>query len=214
MRCYEALYEKGRSDSTRLDSMRFHLQQVLSCRGPLLLLLAVLSLCVASARTTTPSLFPSRKYAPQVDPQKLSLRKELLRGFASANITTASSMLRQPKRDVAHYCHGANPCNIETTPCYVNWDYLVLSTQYVNGAATFNLNIANGNADILVGPQSGHYWEGCCGGADCKYTKATSMRYEGGCGNQTAVVSMWNHNYVEKEAFLFVFNDGLTPGPN
>jgi hypothetical protein len=136
--------------------------------------------------------------------------------LSASNATAATTQLGL--KDDYHGCNNANPCSITCSPCYSNWDYILVDTPTLSSNSTINVDVTNGNANRCFGPASHYYWEGCCGPdktSDCSWKGVTGNKYQGSCKGQGATyVSLWNNNYVEQEIDIFLFNLGIGPGPN
>ena len=146
---------------------------------------------------------------------------EQIAEYDQIRLAAKVASLHNPIKDpVFHSCNNGNPCSLSMTPCYDNWDYIIVNTTHVNSNSIINVNIVNGNANILIGPDTSTYWAGCCGqnnpaDQDCTWNSVSGVKYGGTCKDQPyTVVMTWNNNYVESELDVFIFNDGIGPGPN
>ena len=162
---------------------------------------------------TTEAEFLSNHTAHEV--QAIDARREIAKRRWQYHDASDRARLK----DVAHFCTSSNPCTITTSPCYVNWDYVVVNTTFVNATSIINIAIANGNADVAIGPLPEASFSSCCGpdgATDCQWYGVTGTKYGGTCTSQGlyTVVSLWNHNYVESEYVTLTFNDGVGPGPD
>ncbi len=136
-----------------------------------------------------------------------------------ASSRSAGAALLKDLKDDVHSCNNANPCTVTCSPCYHNWDYIVVNTTHLNSNSIINLNVENGNANVQLGPDTGHYWGGCCGqdqpaDQDCNWDSVTGVKYGGTCkGQQYTQVRMWNNNYIEDEILTCSSSTtGLVPG--
>jgi hypothetical protein len=116
--------------------------------------------------------------------------------------------------DTIHKCYLANPCTLTVSASYTSYGYIVLQSKFVNSNSDVLMSIDNGDADVLVGPKNGEYWEGCCNGDNCKWDEVTGAHYRGTCTNQSfTAISFWNHNTVEDQTVHLIFNNGNGLGP-
>ena len=119
-------------------------------------------------------------------------------------------------------CKYANPCRLTIGPDYSDWNVVELdaASGSLNSTTMISVDVANGFADLWIGPNGGEAWQACCGPKgldDCSYNHTDTLEYNGTCAapdtHGTLYLSMWNHNRIEDEFFTITFNDGEGDGP-
>lgn len=113
---------------------------------------------------------------------------------------------------VEHSCEGNNPCTIEISASYLNWDYIDLMP--LPCAVPVQIEVQNGEGDLRIGSSPGEAFSQCCNGGSCDQEGITSYTFEPTCSGTEILISFWNSNYVEDQTWTFTFADGKGLGPN